>query len=339
MQVETFLPGEQKPHDKIEAIRDLIVQPQAPWFSVIERTHVENALEGHFEEVSRDCFFIGWIGDEPAGQVYYSTAAGAPEIGLLAYVITAPSQRGKGICSILVEQAIEHFLAAGGVCMHLSTSNPGAHHIYERFGFQIYTGQVMRYLRSNQTWEDFDATYFSDVGTAAIRPGHWGDLARIGMLYVAPHPWFIKDYPERRFDHPAIAQMRCGSTLPSMMVNVTERNGGLWVLENPARRVVGAVTLTRLDERVQGHAPILDFLAAPAYLNQASDLLATAISALEDTDAEIARVCLSSCDVEKAEIVQSVGFKHEARLAGQFLAGNDRYDMDVYFRPLCLRRS
>jgi len=355
LRVECFGSDAQVPRDKIKAIRDLILQPRSPWISEVERTYLEGALEGRFKSVARDRFFVGWIGDEPVGNVHYGTAAGAPEIGLLAYVITAPSHRGKGISSILTKRAIDHFLAAGGVCIHLGTGNPGARRVYQRCGFRDYNGHVMRYLALAQGWEDLNTTYpwslgpspgslspriketrgLADVGAAKVRRGHWGDLARVAMLYVAPHRWFVKDYPERIYGHPAIVQTRCASILTSMMVNVTQRNGGLWVLENPAQRVVGAATLTRLDGTAQSHVPILDFLVASAYSRQASDLLAAAIEALRDAGTERLRVYLASCDSEKAEIVRMVGFQHEATLAGQFRAGDDRYDLEIYVRLLC----
>jgi hypothetical protein len=170
------------------------------------------------------------------------------------------------------------------------------------------------------------------VGPAEVRPGHWGDLARIAMLYLVPHPWFVRDYPERLFCHPAVVQTRCGSILPSMMINTTQRNGGLWILENPEHRVVGAATLTRLDGTVQSHAPILDFHVAPTYLYQADDLLKQALAECRDVEIKSLRVFLASCDREKVEVVKRLGFHHEATLEAQFRAGDDFHDLQIYHR-------
>ena len=330
LRVEQLVPGAKEPDGKIKAIRDLILQPRKPWISEVERAYVEGALEGCFKGVARDSIFVGWVSDEPVGNVHYSTAASTPEIGALGFVITAPAHCGKGISSILTQMATRNFVAAGGVCMHLGTGNPVAHRIYQRCGFKDYSGHVMRYLAPDETWEDFDDTYFSDLGPAEVRPGHWGDQARVAMLYLAPHPWFVRDYPERLFCHPAVVQTRCGSILPSMMVNATQRNGGLWILENPAHRVVGAATLTRLDETAQSHAPILDFLIAPAYFHQAHDLLTPALSEHRGAEIKQLRVFLASCDNEKAEILQRLGFYREATLAAQFRAGDDHHDLQIY---------
>jgi hypothetical protein len=115
-----------------------------------------------------------------------------------------------------------------------------------------------------------------------------------------------------------------------MIVNAAEGNGGLWVLENPAGSLVGAASVIRLDSEAQGHAPVLDFLVVPAYVHQAADLLLAAIEAQASAGAEQARVYVASCDGEKASLVRDVGFHHEATLVGQFKAGRDRHDLDIY---------
>ena len=189
-------------------------------------------------------------------------------------------------------------------------------------------------------WAGFDQHYFGNAGAAQVRRAHWGDLARITLLYVAPHRWLVRDYAERLYNHPAITQTRCASILPALMINTTERpaqagldTGGLWVLENPARRLVGAATVTPPDLSAQAHAPIIDFLVAPAYLGQAPELLAAALDACRSGGAECVRGCVAACDHDKIEILRQAGFHHEATLAGQLKAGCDRFDLHIYTFP------
>jgi GNAT superfamily N-acetyltransferase len=314
---------------RLETVHDLIVQPRTPWFSAAERKHLDGALRGSFRGVARDHFVVGWIGEEAVGNVYYGTADGLPDIGLMAYVITAPEHRGKGICSALARVAVDCFVGEGGVCLHLGTNNPAARNVYQGCGFRAYNGQVMRYLRPGLAWDGFDDDYYAWAGPAQVRPGQWGDLARVGALYVAPHRWFVKDYPQRIYSHPAIVHQRCGSILPSMMDNAIEGEGGLWVLENPAGRIVGAATATRWDSKAQGHAPVLDLLVAPSYVRQAAELLLAVLEAQLAAGAEQVQIYIASCDREKAGLVRNIGFRHEATLAGQFRAGTDCYDLDI----------
>jgi ribosomal protein S18 acetylase RimI-like enzyme len=339
--IEPFDPGAATSPAEHGAIHDLIVQPAAPWFSEVERRHLEGALSGEFGAVACDRFWIARIGAEPVANVYFGCAAGAPEIGLLGFAITAPAYRGRGIAGSLLRQALADFVTRGGACMHLATDNPAAHSVYERCGFRDYQGHVMRFLTRAEGWTSFDQLYFADVGPAQIRRAHWGDLARVTMLYVAPHRWFVRDYAERLYNHPSVTQTRCASILPALMISTTERParanltiGGLWVLENPARRLVGIATVTPPDLTAQAHAPTVDFLVAPAYLGQAPDLLTAALDACRSGGAECVRGCVAACDHEKIEILRQVGFRHEATLAGQLKAGRDRFDLHVYVYPM-----
>lgn len=339
--IEPFDPGAAASSAERAAIHDLIVQPAAPWFSEVERRHLEGALSGEFGSVACDRFWIARIGAEPVANVYFSSAPGAPEIGLLAFAITAPAYRGRGIAGSLLREALVDFVAMGGACMHLATDNPAAHRVYESCGFRDYQGHIMRFLAPTGGWEGFDQLYFENAGPAQVRRAHWGDLARVTMLYVAPHSWFVRDYAERLYNHPAITQTRCASILPALMISTTERParanhaiGGLWVLENPARRLVGAATVTPPDLSAQAHAPAIDFLVAPAYLGQAPDLLAAALDACRSGGAERVRSWVAACDHEKIDILRQVGFRHEATLADQLKAGRDRFDLHIYGHPL-----
>jgi GNAT superfamily N-acetyltransferase len=337
--IEPFHPDPDASPREHAALRDLILQPGAPWFSEAERRHVEGALCGEFVDVACDRFWVAWAGEEPVANVYFSTAAGVPEIGLLGFAITAPPYRGRGIGRLLLREALADFVAAGGVCMHLATANPAAHHLYQGCGFRDYNGHIMRYLAAGE-WEGFDRAYFTDCGPGLVRRGHWGDAARITMLYVAPHQWFVRDFAERLYNHPAIPMTRCASILPAMLINTTERpahagltTGGFWVLENRARRLVAAATVTPPDLVAQAHAPLIDFVVAPAYLSQAPELLTVALSDSRSGGAECTHCCVAACDREKIDILQQVGFRHAAALAGQLKAGYDRFDLHVYTFP------
>ena len=332
LRIEHFVPSADADQAKVAAIHDLILQPRRPWFSEAEQAHLREALAGRLAESASDHFFVAWQGDEPVGNVYYGTAAGAPQIGLLAYVITQPAYRGRGVAGLLTQRAVEHFVAGGGVYLQLGTANPVARRTYERCGFRPYNGHIMRYLAPGWEWSGFDETYFAAGRLAQVRPARWGDLARLAMLYTAPNRWFVKDYPERLYSHPALPQTRCASIPASLLGKAAQGSGGLWVLETPGQRIVGAATATRLDRAAQAHAPILDFLVVPAYASQAPDLLAAAAEASEAKGAERLRLCLASRDVEKAAIARQCGFQHEATLTRQFQVGHDRYDLLIYSR-------
>jgi GNAT superfamily N-acetyltransferase/L-amino acid N-acyltransferase YncA len=338
---ELFDPGAVASPTERVALHDLIVQPAAPWFSEVERRHLEGALSGEFAPVARDRFWVAWIGAQPVANVYFGSAAGVPEVGVLGFAITAPAYRGRGIARSLLREALADFVDMGGACMLLATDNPTAHRMYESCGFRGYHGHIMRFLAVPGDGEGFDQLYFRYAGPAQVRHAHWGDLARIAMLYVAPHRWFVRDYAEQLYNHPTITQTRCASIFPGLMISTTERpnraglaTGGFWVLENPAQRLVGAATITPRDVSAQAHAPTIDFLVAPAYMSWASHLLATALDICRSGGAERVQAWVAACDQEKIGILRKVGFRHEATLADQFKAGLDRLDIHIYGRSL-----
>jgi GNAT superfamily N-acetyltransferase len=158
------------------------------------------------------------------------------------------------------------------------------------------------------------------------------------MLYVSPHRWLVRDYSEELYNHPAIPQTRCASILPALMAATGEDaaagRGGFWVLENNARRIVGAATLRPSETILQGSAPLVDFLVAQDYHGQAPDLLKMAIETARSQGARLVRALVAQCDVEKADLLRAAGFRSDASVTGQLTAGVERFDLRHYVLEL-----
>jgi GNAT superfamily N-acetyltransferase len=322
------------PAGQLDALWEMVVRPREPWTSAGETEHFTRSLRCHFVGVSADRCYVAWSAGRPLAHAALFAAADNPRIGAVGFVLTEPAARGRGLCPLLMERLLDDFRAAGGQCALLGAGNPTAHAIYARAGFRDYNGHVMRWLPAGASPAEVDEAYFARRAPARVRAGHWGDAARIAWLYARPGDWFMKDYSEALYDHPALPQVRCGSILPAMMLNVEARAGGLWMLETDDGRVVGAVRLSLRDTVAQTKSPMLDFLIAPAFRDQTADLLRVAIEAAQAAGAEVVRACLASCDVAKADIVQSLAFRLEATLAGQFAAGAERFDLNTYVLEL-----
>jgi ribosomal protein S18 acetylase RimI-like enzyme len=328
--VDRYEPDGAGAPDTVSSLWEMIVRPHDPWISRVETVYLTRMLAGQLAGANADRSYSIWIGATPAAHAAMQRARAYREVGLVSYVITDPAFRGMGLCSLLMERMMDDFWMEDGRYAWLGTGNPIARSIYQRYGFEDYNGHVMRYLSDTVNSDDVDGEYFAWHGPATTRPGHWGDAPRIAWLYARPCAWFVKDYLEALYGHPAIEHTRCGSILPSMMVNTEERGGGLWVLETRAGRLMGASTLTYFDRAGQAAAPVVDFLVAPSYLEGADGLLRAAIGAAETAGARFVRACLAACDAEKADIVQRVGFRLETRVEGQFSAGDDRHDLHIY---------
>jgi len=317
------------PAERLEALWEMVVRPRQPWFSRAEHEHFTRGLRGQLAG-DADRFYSAWVGARPAAHAALYSAVAHPQVGLVGYVITEPAFRGQGLCSRLMEWLMADFRAGGGQCALLGTGNPAAHAVYAAGGFRDYNGHVMRYLTPPAEHAGADDAYFAFTTPAHARAGGWADAARLAWLYTRPGDCFMKDYVEGLYDHPAIPHTRCGSLAPAMMLDVEERAGGLWALETGDGRIVGAARLSLRDTVAQAKAPMLDFLVAPAYRRQTPDLLRVAIEAAQGAGAEVIRACLASCDVEKAAMVQKLGFRPETTLAGQFAAGAERFDLHTY---------
>lgn len=329
LHVEVYQPGVTAPPASLEAIRDLVVQPQQPWFGPNEREEVERGLWGTLADTSQDYYFLGRIGTVLAGVTWYQVSRRSPVTGAFGYVFTEPAHRGKGISQVLCEAAIAHFQQRGGWCLYLGTANPVAHHIYEKCGFYDYNGIVMRSSAPPHAREGFDRTLFGEGGPATVRPVEWGDSGMIDALYAAPLPWFIRDYHLHSFSHPAVVQNRC-HIFPSIMVPVARDESVCLVLETSDHRLVGAARLHWSDRRVEPHVGLVDFVIYPGYASHAAGLLRALLAAAAARGVELARVSLASCDQEKQQIVQACGFQLEAVLSGQLRAGTQTFDLALY---------
>ena len=329
--VEVFEPKEGTPAERVRRIVDLeFPDTVLPWTALAERAYLERTLKGEFAQHSLDLFFVAEIGDEIVAVTSYQVSRRAPDLGSFGWVHARSDHRGRGISSLLTEIALEWFRREGGLCLHLGTVNPVAHHIYEKYGFRDYNGIVMRYVAPPARWEGFDDELYAAVGSAEVRPADWGDAAGLGVLYAAPSPWFVKDYSEGLFSHSSVGPKRYLSVPASMMLRVEQRKGTLLVLENPRQRLVGATNLIAVDDTFQAHVQIMDFLVRPSYLDQAIELLLAAVQAARRSGSRIVRTCVAACDKEKQRLVSEAGFRQTAVLPAQFGMGSEYWNLEVH---------
>jgi GNAT superfamily N-acetyltransferase len=283
-------------------------------------------LAGELAETSIDRFVIGEVDGVYAGSLMYCMPRDTRDLALLEMVWTHPEYRRRGIARILVRHALADFRTVGGVAISLCTTNPVAYAMYLQEGFMPLLGDGMRYVAPPHDAHRFDADYFADHGPARIRPGTWGDTARVSMLYNQPEPdWLIKDYPRRVF-----RDMRYESHYVRVWKPAGEGHGLVLVLESPLRRVVGIVSVVEVDSFYEQHVSTIDFWCCPAYRGQMPELLAAAVRQASEQGAEIVQACIADRDEEKQQLLQSVGFTESARLRGRLRVDNQRQDLLSY---------
>lgn len=286
---------------------DLFPLTRTPWDEEKKRR-----MRGELIGLSKDRFFVGEIDEEVVGNVWYTHASDSMEVATLGFVYTRPEHRRRGICTKLMEAALQDFSEKAPECsaIYLNTrlDNP-AHRIYEKFGFKDYIckGQetVMRLARP--TPEEFDREYFGYLGGREIRSANRGDLPKMEALFNRSK-WAIKDSIRQVFERTPYERQ-----FVEMMNGVEENKVKCLILENPKKRVTGYALLTSRRK-----ASILDFLVWPEYRDRAPSLLEEILSG---ASGEI-RSYVSSENEEKGKILREMGFR--VKKTGTYFGKNIR---------------
>ena len=188
----------------------------------------------------------------------------------MEFVGTQENFRRRGVASALLGTLVDHFTARDGQALYLCTDNPVAGHLYERHGFRYHVGDGMRYLAPDAA--DFDRRWFATGAAATIRDAHWGDLARLCVLYNHSEPaWLVKDpltaaFRDTRYERHFVSVLR----------QIEHGMGAFLLLEADGSRVVGAAAFRREDTFHEQHVAIMSLRVARGYLGLAADLLETA---------------------------------------------------------------
>ncbi len=310
-------------------VRDLIRQPQQPWFSDGENTLLNRSVSGdEFPGIGRVYLIVARLDGEPVGTAWYQTGDERGEVGACAFVFTHPSYRGLGIANAVMSRLVSHFGERGGRAVYLGTSEPRAREVYKRVGFRVYNGVVMRQTGEKTDDRSFDEEFFSNVGDARMRDGTWGDLARLTALYSYPHPWFIKDYGEKLYSHPTLPQKRALSVPISLFLRAEEGSNRLFVMENPKGRLVGAMSVYRSGAASGGLS--LDFLVVPSYLDQTQVLLEEGCRVARGLGGGPIEAFVSDLDLGKKEPLSNLGFQPAERLEPEVLPTGATVGMQVF---------
>ena len=271
----------------------------------------EDMMEGRLNRWMHAPHFIGRIDGEVAGTMCYYAPADTRDVGALEFVSTEERFRRRGVGSALVGALVDHFTAQGGRALYLCTANPVAGHLYESHGFRYHVGDGMRFLAPGAA--DFDRRWFA-AGATTIRDAHWGDLARLCVLYNHPDPaWLLKDplsesFRDTRYESHFIRVMRAIEDDTGVW-----GNGAFLVLEASDSRVVGAVAFRRTDTFCEQHVAELSFRIGRAHFDRAADLLDAAAERAATLGIGQLALRVAAEDDEQRGLAESAGFAEGAR--------------------------
>lgn len=293
------------------------------WWPLIR----EKVMRGNLNRWMLAPHFVGRIDGQVAGTMCYYAPRDTREVGTLQFVSTEERFRRRGVASALVGALIRHFTAQGGRVLYLCTTNPVAGHLYESHGFRYHVGDGMRYLAPDA--DDFDRRWFA-AGRAAIRDAHWGDLARLCVLYNHPDPpWLIKDSLSA-----SLRDTRYESHFVRVFRATEDGNGAFLVLEAPDARVVGAVAFRRFDTFCDQHVAELSFRIGRPHFDRAAELLNAAAERASALGIEQLALTVAAQDGEQRRLAESAGFVEGARWPRRLRSGGGCTDLLIMLREL-----
>ena len=295
------------------------------WWPMIR----DDLLQGRMNRWLFAPHFIGRIDGAAAGSMcYYAPCEGA-DVGAVEFVGTQENFRRRGVASALLGTLVEHFTARGGQALYLCTDNPVAGHLYERHGFRYHVGDGMRYLAPHAA--DFDRRWFAAGGAATIRDAHWGDLARLCVLYNHSDPaWLVKDPLSAAF-----RDTRYERHFVSVMRQIEDAGGAFLLLEADASRVVGAAAFRRQETFFEQHVATLSLRVARAYFGLAADLLETAAVRAAALGIRQLALPLAAEDDEPRRLAEAAGFAEGPRWPRRLRDAEGRFvDLAYMLREL-----
>ena len=295
------------------------------WWPMI----VDDLLQGRMNRWLYAPHFIGRIDGDPAGSMCYYAPRDSGAVGAVEFVGTSERFRRRGVASALLGTLVDHFTARGGQALYLCTDNPVAGHLYERHGFRYHVGDGMRYLAPDAA--NFDRRWFAPGGAATIRDAHWGDLARLCVLYNHPDPpWLVKDPLSAAF-----RDTRYERHFVSVLRQIEDARGAFLVLEAAGARVVGAAAFRRLDTFHEQHVATLSLRVARGYFGLAADLLETAAVRAATLGIRQLALPLATEDDEPRRLAEAAGFAAGPRWPRRLRDGEGRFvDLTYMLREL-----
>ena len=284
----------------------------------------DDLLAGAFARQLFTPYFVAEIDGAIVGSMSYYAPAESRDVGVVEFVHTAEAYRRKGIASRLLRTLLARFERDGGMALYLCTVNPHAGQLYENCGFRCSVGDGMRWLAEGAG--DFDRTYLAHSGAASVRRAHWGDLPGATVLFCHPEPaWQIKEYLTHCF-----RDTRFEGHFMRLMRRVEEDRGGIHVLENPRRRIVGCVVVERQPTFHQQHVAQLSVRVAPAYRGQTTELLHAAAEAARSIGISLLQTYVADTDDDEKQTLVAAGFAEEAVLPARLRTENGLAAVSVF---------
>ena len=313
-----------------------LVQPFDPRVSPAEAEMLARALRDATDGSLHDYMFVGSLDDTVVGTAWHATNRASREMGVYANVLTDPAHRGKGIAQILTKLSLEQFWADGGQAIYLGTVNPIARHVYEKIGYNIYNGIVMRAVRPDVDPDTFDTDYFRYDGKGRVRDVTQGDIgAYVALLHAQePADWVVRDFTEGLFfAPPAVQATGCVGPFDRIWLRHEMNSANqLKALVTKHDRIAAAAALAGPASGALAGTATLEFQCYPTYRGELQTLLTATLEAAQSAGARSVRGYAVAPDRRAA--FMEAGFSEESVARGLLDLGDRWADLHVFQRDL-----
>lgn len=236
-------------------------------------------------------------------------------VGIFGHVWTAPTDRGNGAASLLMQRQMEFFHVRGGQALYLGTGyDSSPYHIYRRHGFEGVEPRngVMTYFSAGQS--AFEETYFAP-GDAVIQPLAWTHWPTASALFSGGFPGVIRCAPLGLVGR----KLTEGVLLPIIRQNSELSDQGqsrAFVLQKPDTGTVVGMAAWSWD-RMLPSICVVDVYCHPNFWSRADELVAQ----LQLPEAEHIVAYVEPPFTTKFELLRSLGFREVAMLP-RWIAGD-----------------
>lgn len=140
---------------KNKKITEQVLKLISDTFGIEEEILERRQLFGDEKDKNIDYLFTALEDKKLIGTLHLTITKSNHSFGCLGGMVIAPEARGKGIASILFNNACSYFDKLGGKCLFLGTSNPIALKLYEKYGFRFLSGTSIMVRTTENAYFDF----------------------------------------------------------------------------------------------------------------------------------------------------------------------------------------
>lgn len=223
-------------------------------------------------------------------------------VGSFGHVWTAPEDRRKGACAVIMEHQMAHFRERGGRYLTLGTGfETTPYQIYKKFGFVGVEASNGHMTYCEGPVDAFMEEYFAPC-EAVIEPVSWKHWPGATVLFLGDFPGVIRMAPERVFGRVSTE----GPLIHVIRDRIGKANGITrgHALVNPKTGAVLGVAVWNWDKLWTGTL-VLDVYCHPRFWHRAPDLL----KALQLADDKRHLAYADAHCPQKREALEAAGFK------------------------------